>query len=166
MPRKCACLLIYQFCVLCVSDDLLPFKVKSLGHLEWPVVKYFFAYLSLYQSRNWRPIILKLGAWCKVIGAYNFYISDFFELWPKVRSILWHPHYKAMGGTANSSFMHQDQLFYHELSYVRVLLMIQLQILVGDLDRGHLGSYHVIRSHQQVLAKNSRLKRATGMGVV
>ena len=64
------------------------------------------------------------------------------------------------------SFTHQSQLFYHELSYVRVLLIIQVHILVCDLDRGHLGSYDVIRSHQQVLANNSRLKRATGMGVV
>ena len=33
--------------------------------------------------------------------------------------------------------------FYHELSYIRLLLMIQLQILVGVLDIGHLGSPEV-----------------------
>ena len=44
--------------------------------------------------------------------------------------------------------------------------MIQVQILVGDLHRGPLGSYDVIRGHQQVLANNSRLKRARDMGVV
>ena len=71
-----------------------------------------------------------------------------------------------MGEKPNPSFTHQDHLFYHELYYVRVLLMIQVQILVSDVDRGHLGSYDVIRSHQQVLSHNSRLKRATGMGVV
>ena len=71
-----------------------------------------------------------------------------------------------MGEKPNPSFTHQDQLFYHELSYVRVLLMTQVQILVGDLDRGYLGSYDVIRNSQQILANNSRLKRATGMGVV
>ena len=71
-----------------------------------------------------------------------------------------------MGEKQNPSFKHQARLFYHELSYIWVLLMIQVQILVGDLHRGHLGSYDIIRGHQQVLANNSRLKRATGMGVV
>ena len=44
--------------------------------------------------------------------------------------------------------------------------MIQVQILAGDLHRGHLGSYDVIRGHQQVYANNSRLKRARDMGGV
>ena len=44
--------------------------------------------------------------------------------------------------------------------------MIQVQILIGDLHRGHLGSYDVILDHQQALANNSRLKRAGDMGVV
>ena len=44
--------------------------------------------------------------------------------------------------------------------------MIQVQILVGDLHLGHLGSYDVIRDHQQVLATNSRLKRARDMSGV
>ena len=43
--------------------------------------------------------------------------------------------------------------------------MIQVQILVGDLHKGHIGSDDVIRSHQQVFANNSRLKIATAMGV-
>ena len=55
--------------------------------------------------------------------------------------------------------------FYHELSYARLLLMIQVKILVGD-HRGHLWSYDVIRGHQQVLGNNSRLKRARDMGMV
>ena len=36
---------------------------------------------------------------------------------------------------------------YFIINYVRVLLMIQVHILVGDLNRGHLGSYDVIRGH-------------------
>ena len=44
--------------------------------------------------------------------------------------------------------------------------MIQVQILVGDLHKGHLGSDDVIRGHQQVFANNSRLKRATDLGMV
>ena len=53
--------------------------------------------------------------------------------------------------------------FYNELSYVQLLLMIQIQILVSDLHRVHLGSYDVFWG-QQVLANNSRLKRARDMG--
>ena len=49
---------------------------RSLGMTRCQVT--FFAYLSPCQSRNWWPIILKLGGWCKAIDAYNLYISDFF----------------------------------------------------------------------------------------
>ena len=41
-PRNFAWLFIYQFCVLCVSGDLVPFKVRSPGHLEWLDVKSLF----------------------------------------------------------------------------------------------------------------------------
>ena len=41
-----------------------------------------------------------------------------------------------------------------------------MQILVGDLHRGHLGSYGVIRDHEQVLVNNSRSKRARNIRVV
>ena len=68
------------------------------------------------------------------------------------------PHHQAMGENPNPSFTHHVRLFYHELSYVRALLMIQVQLLVDDLHRGHLGSYDVIQGHQQVLTNNSRLK--------
>ena len=44
--------------------------------------------------------------------------------------------------------------------------MIQVQILVGDLHKGHLGSDDVIRGHQEVFANNSRMKRATDTGMV
>ena len=77
--------------------------------------------------------------------------------WLKVRSILWPPHYKVMGEKPNPSLMPQSQLFYPESSYARLFFMIQVQIMVGDLHTGHLGSYDVIRGHQQVLANNSRL---------
>ena len=36
--------------------------------------------------------------------------------------------------------------------------MIQVQILVGDLYKGHLGSDHVIRGHRQVFDNNLRMK--------
>ena len=44
--------------------------------------------------------------------------------------------------------------------------MIQVNMMVGNLQKGHLGSDDVIRGHQQAFANNSRLKRATDMGVV
>ena len=52
---------------------------RSSRQITWndPLSSHFFAYLSLFQSRSWWPIILKLGGWCKAIGAYNLYISDF-----------------------------------------------------------------------------------------
>ena len=57
--------------------------------------------------------------------------------------------------------------FRHELSYIRLLVMILLQVLVGDLHEGHLGSDDVIRGHQQFFfTNNSRLKIATNMGLV
>ena len=109
--------------------------------------RHFFAYLSLCQSRSCWPNILKLGGWSKAIDAYNLFISDFSIWWPKVgRSILWPRHYTAMGEKRNPSPTHQARLFYHELSYVRVLLIIQVQILIGDLHRvirGHMTSSEV-----------------------
>ena len=71
-----------------------------------------------------------------------------------------------MGEKSNPSFTHQVWYFCHELSYTRLLLMIQLQILVGDLHNGHLESDDVIRGNQQFFANKSRSKRATCMGVV
>ena len=74
-----------------------------------------------------------------------------------------------MGERSNPSFTHQIRKVCYELSYIRSLLMIHSQILVGDLHnghKGHLGSDDVIRGYQQVYANNSRLKRATDMGVV
>ena len=68
-----------------------------------------------------------------------------------------------MGEKRNPSHTHQVRLFYHELSYVRLFLMIQVQILVDELHRGHLASYDVI---WQILANNSRLKRPRDMVVV
>ena len=71
-----------------------------------------------------------------------------------------------MGEKPNPSFTDQAPLFYHELSYVRLLLMMQVQISVGALHRDRLGSYGLTRGHQQVWANNSRLKRARDIGVV
>ena len=53
------------------------------------------------------------------------------------------------------------------MSYIRLLFMIQVQILVGDLHKGYLVSDDIIRGHQQVFANNSRLKRVRrGRGLI
>ena len=44
--------------------------------------------------------------------------------------------------------------------------MMYVQILVGDLYKGHLGSDDAIRGHQQVFANNSRMERATDGGML
>ena len=79
----------------------------------------------------------------KTTSNYKTHIFDFWFRWPKVRLILWPCHYKAMGEKLNPSYKHQTQSLYHQLSYIRLLLMIQVQILVGDLHRGHLWSTEV-----------------------
>ena len=100
------------------------------------------------------------------VSIYTTHVSEFSFRWPKVRSILWLPDYKAMVEKRNPSFTYQARLLYRELSYIRLSSIIQVQILVGDLLKGHLGSYDVIRGHQQVLANNPRLKRAKDVGMV
>ena len=57
-------------------------------------------------------------------------------------------------------------LFLIDLAWNDPRFIIQVQILVIDLHKGHLGSYDVIRGHQHVLANNARLKRTRFMGVV
>ena len=101
----------------------------------------------------------------KTISSCKAYVSDFSFRWPKVRSILWLSHYKAMGKPYHSC-THQAPLLYCELSYIWQLIT-QVPILVGYLHGGHLGhTYDAIRGHQQVFDNNSQLKRAGDMGVV
>ena len=75
-----------------------------------------------------------------------------------------------MGKKSNLSYTHHirwfELRFFYELSHIGLLLMIQVQILVGGLHKCYLGSDDVIRGHQQVFANNSQLKRSTDMGVV
>ena len=62
----------------------------------------------------------------------------------------------------NHLYTRQVRLFYHELGYIRLLLMTQVQSLAGDLHRDHLDQ----PKSPTIFANNSRLKRATDMGVV
>ena len=47
-----------------------------------------------------------------------------------------------------------SQHHHNKMSYIRLLFMIQVQILVGGLHKDHLGLDDVIRGHQQVFANN------------
>ena len=60
-----------------------------------------------------------------------------------VKPILWPLNYKAIGEKPNPYNTHQVRLFCYESSHIRLLLMIQPQILAGDPHRGHLGSPEV-----------------------
>ena len=54
---------------------------------------------------------------------------------------MWPLYYKIMRKKTNPSFAHQTQLLYHEVSYVRLLSIIQVQILVGDQNLPHVWPY-------------------------
>ena len=66
------------------------------------------------------------------------HMLDVWFQWPKVRLILWPPIIGQW--EINPSVAHQVRQLYLELSHIRLLLMIHVQILGGDLHRGHLGS--------------------------
>ena len=126
-------------------QEVTSYLSRSGHQVSWndPTSSHFCAYLLLCQSQRWWPSFLKLGGCYKVIVAYNLYISYFSDWWPKVRPISWPPCYKAMGEKPNPSFTHQARIFYDELNWIRLLLMHQVQILVRDLHRDHLGSPEV-----------------------
>ena len=89
---------------------------------------------------------MKLSGYHKTKSGNKTFISDFFFIsvtYGQINFATSQIPNKAMGEKPNPSHTHQVRLFYHELSYIRLLLMIQLQILVGVLDIGHLGSPEV-----------------------
>ena len=49
------------------------------------------------------------------------------------------PHDEAVGEKPNRSYTHQIGLVYHEGRYPTPLLMTQLQILIDNIHKGHLG---------------------------
>ena len=89
-----------------VSGDLLPFKVRSPSHLEWPTSSLICVFVATPEPQVMTEL-LKVGECYKVMLVYNLYISDFSYWWPELRSISWPPHYKSMGEKPNHSFTHQ-----------------------------------------------------------
>ena len=103
-------LLTIELDTLCENfNPRLP-KVRSTGQVK---VKNGFLTLRLCSGHTRYPIGFKPSAFHKIIDTYNFYISDFWYLWPEVRSISWPHHYKSMGKNSNRSYwmiMRQNHL--------------------------------------------------------
>ena len=87
-------LIPHLFRNFCENFDPMPCEVRSPGQVKWPNYKITF------QSRHGYNVwdrVMKLSEYDEVISAYKTYISDFWYLWPQVRSFLRPPHYKSMG---------------------------------------------------------------------
>ena len=67
-----------------------------------------------------------------------------------------------MGENPYLSYAHQVRLFYHEMTYVSLLSMIQVQISVGDLHRGHLRSTEVTNMFLLIAHDSKELRHGRG----
>ena len=85
-------------------------QVRSPGQVKW---SYLQESLWCYSSYSFWAINMKLSGYHKTISSYETYILDFWFGWPKVRSILWPSHYKAMGEKLNPFYTLQTRSFYH-----------------------------------------------------
>ena len=95
---------------LCKNFNPRSPKVRSPGQVK---VKNGFLTLRLRSGHTRYPIGFKPSVFHKMIDSYNLYISDFWYLWPEVRSISWPHHYKSMGKNSNRSYwmiMRQNHL--------------------------------------------------------
>ena len=103
-------LLTIEFGTLCRNFSPRSPKVRSPGQVK---VKNGFLTLRLRSGHTRYPIGFKPSVFHKMIDTYNLYISDFWYLWPEVRSISWPHHYKSMGKNSNRSYwmiMRQNHL--------------------------------------------------------
>ena len=104
-------LLTIELDTLCKNLSLRSPKVRLPGQVK---VKNGFLNLRLRSGHSMYPIGFKRSAFHEVIDTYNLYISDFWYLWPEVKSISWPHHYKSMGRNSNRSYwmiMHQNHLY-------------------------------------------------------
>ena len=106
----CQYLLTIEFDTLCKNFSPRSPKVRSPGQVK---VKNGFLTLRLRSGHTRCPIGFKPSVFHKMIDTYNLCISDFWYLWPEVRSISWPHHYKSMGKNSNRSYwriMRQNHL--------------------------------------------------------
>ena len=93
---------LHHFRTCCENFRPRPFKVRSPGHVKWPYLRK--SSKARYSYTDW-TITLKLSAIDMSNSMYKMYISDFWYLWPKVRSILRPLHYKSMGENWNAPLL-------------------------------------------------------------
>ena len=99
-PQNFAYLFSHLFRILRQKISTMWPKVRSPGHFEWPNLT---KSLNLHQSYNCWVIDTKVSGVDEGHSIYKMYISDFWYLWPEVRSISRPPHYKSMGEISTSS---------------------------------------------------------------
>ena len=76
-------------------------RVRSPGQVKWPNLQKCL--WSCHGQSCWR-INMKLSGLHQVINTYKMCILEFWYWWPRVRSFLRPPHYKAMGEKWKPSF--------------------------------------------------------------
>ena len=103
-------LLRIELDTLCKNFNPRSLKVRSPGQVK---VKNGFLNLRLRSGHTRYPIGFKPSVFHKITDTYNLYVSDFWYLWPEVRSISWPHHYKSMGKNSHRSYwkiMRQNHL--------------------------------------------------------
>ena len=86
---------------------------------------------------------LKLIGSDLVIGIYNSYISDFWKLWPKVRSFFRPAHYKSMGKFQVPLIVHifvQFYLYYDYLCHRWGSISKKPSVNLQRVNCGHMSS--------------------------
>ena len=101
-PPFFQCLLRIKLDTLCKNFNSR--SPNSSGHQVRSNSKTGFWLWGLRSGHTRCPISFKPSVFHKMIDAYNLYISDFWYLWPEVRSISWPHHYKSMGKNSNRSY--------------------------------------------------------------
>ena len=86
------------------------------------------------------------------------YILEFSCWWPQVRSILWPPHYKAMGEKSKPSFWHHSCSACTQSSCFRLFLMTQFVILTSDPRKGQMRSPEVTHSFLLITFDRKEIK--------
>ena len=110
IPYQTLILHFFQKFGYLTSENFVPrsSRVRSPGQIKWP---YLLKSLWYYSSYNSWTTNIKLSGYHRTANSYKTYVSDLLFRWPKVRSILCPPHYKAMGEKSNPSFKHQIRWF-------------------------------------------------------
>ena len=93
------------------------------AHQVWPSVPTSYKVNDVTAAIAFWASNMKPSGCDEIICSYEKRISDFRFRRVKVRSVLWPPHYKAMGEKPSSFYTHQVCLFHPESSYIKLMLM-------------------------------------------